>query len=65
MWQAQLARRLIDRGLAETRAASIAAMTVYATEGALIVCRSNRDLTALDTVAKEIGRLCMVPTDGD
>src|SRR5439155_23483141 len=54
MWQAQLARRLIDRGLAETRAASIAAMTVYATEGAVIVCRSNRHLIALDPVAKEI-----------
>jgi TetR/AcrR family transcriptional repressor of lmrAB and yxaGH operons len=58
MWQANLARRLADRGLDDTRAAQVAALTIYATEGALVVARAERTLDALNTVADELSLLC-------
>jgi TetR/AcrR family transcriptional repressor of lmrAB and yxaGH operons len=58
MWRVSLARRLTDRGLDEARASRIADLTVYATEGALVVCRAERSLTALDTVGGELAILC-------
>jgi TetR/AcrR family transcriptional repressor of lmrAB and yxaGH operons len=58
LWQANLARRLADRGLEEARAARVAALTVYAVEGALLVCRADRRLDALNTVAEELSMLC-------
>ena len=58
MWRANLARRLADRGLDETRASRVADMAVFATEGAVIVCRAEGRLDALDTVADELSVLC-------
>jgi TetR/AcrR family transcriptional repressor of lmrAB and yxaGH operons len=60
MWKVSLARRLTDRGLDEARASRIADLTVYATEGALVVCRAERSLAALDTVVGELTFLCSV-----
>jgi TetR/AcrR family transcriptional repressor of lmrAB and yxaGH operons len=58
MWRANLARRLADRGLDETRASRVADMAVFATEGAVVVCRAEGRLDALDTVADELSVLC-------
>ncbi len=58
MWQASLARRLADRGLDDARATRVAAMAIYAIEGALTVSRADRDLDPLHTVADEISLLC-------
>jgi TetR/AcrR family transcriptional repressor of lmrAB and yxaGH operons len=58
MWRVNLARRLADRGLDEARASRVAALTVYATEGAVVVCRAEGRLDALDTVADELSLLC-------
>jgi TetR/AcrR family transcriptional repressor of lmrAB and yxaGH operons len=57
-WRANLARRLADRGLDETRASRVADMAVFATEGAVVVCRAEGRLDALDTVADELSVLC-------
>jgi hypothetical protein len=64
LWQASLARRLADRGLDEARAARVAAMAIYAIEGALVVSRADRDLDPLHIVADEIGLLCEVGNGG-
>jgi TetR/AcrR family transcriptional regulator, lmrAB and yxaGH operons repressor len=64
MWQASLARRLADRGLDDARATRVAAMAVYAVEGALTVSRADRDLDPLHTVADEISLLCEFGGDG-
>ena len=58
MWRANLARRLADRGLDESRASRVADMAVFATEGAVVVCRAEGRLDALDTVADELCVLC-------
>jgi TetR/AcrR family transcriptional repressor of lmrAB and yxaGH operons len=58
LWQASLARRLADRGLDEARATRVAAMAIYAIEGALVVCRAERGLEPLHVVADEISLLC-------
>ena len=58
MWQASLARRLADRGLDDSRATRVAAMTIYAIEGAVVVSRATRNLDPLHLVADEISLLC-------
>jgi hypothetical protein len=61
MWRVNLARRLADRGLDESRASRVAALTVYATEGAVVVCRAEGRLDALHTAADELSLLCASP----
>jgi TetR/AcrR family transcriptional repressor of lmrAB and yxaGH operons len=58
LWRVSLARRLTDRGLDEARASRIADLAVCATEGALVVCRAERSLAAMDTISGELAFLC-------
>lgn len=57
-WRTGLARRLADRGLDDLRAQRVAAMTVYATEGALVAAKAEQSLDPLAVIADELGLLC-------
>ena len=56
-WIEALAARLCDAGLEEERASSVASLTIASMEGALILCRAERDVAPLEAVARELGRL--------
>ncbi len=53
-WLAPLRDALARGGLSPDRAARVALLTVSAAEGALVLCRARRDLTALDAVQDEL-----------
>jgi len=56
-WSKALARQLERAGLGAGRARSIALATLAGMEGALILCRTERSVAPLDTVAAELLRL--------
>jgi AcrR family transcriptional regulator len=56
-WIEALAARLCDAGLEEERASSVASVTIASMEGALILCRAERNVAPLEAVARELGRL--------
>jgi AcrR family transcriptional regulator len=56
-WSAQLAGSLRDHGVAEDRARSLARLVVAAAEGAVAMCRAQRDIQPLDDVATELTAL--------
>ena len=55
-WQGLLAERLRRAGIAPARAASLASLTLAAIEGAVLLCRAQRDTAPLDAVATELAR---------
>ena len=57
-WRTALATKLNERGMDLARSRRLADLVVYATEGALIVCRAERGLDALRLVSEEMGVLC-------
>jgi AcrR family transcriptional regulator len=56
-WIDALAARLRAAGLDHERASSVASLSIAAMEGALILCRSERDVAPLEAVARELNRL--------
>src|SRR3954452_8432063 len=53
-WQEALASLLEDAGVAEDRARRLAATTVAAIEGAVVICRAQHDMTPLEDVSAEL-----------
>ncbi|MFI7000583.1 TetR/AcrR family transcriptional regulator [Nocardia sp. NPDC050175] len=53
-WERALAEMLIRDGISEPRARSLATLTVAAFEGAIALCRAQRDITPLDHVVGEL-----------
>ncbi|MFB8275542.1 TetR/AcrR family transcriptional regulator [Nocardia colli] len=53
-WERALADMLVRDGVSETRAHSLATLTVAAFEGAIALCRAQRDITPLDDVVGEL-----------
>ena len=56
-WTSLLKEQLIATGSDEDNAAALAVTTLAALEGALILCRSERNVIPLDTVAAQLRRL--------
>lgn len=56
-WETVIARRLLDAGLSEVRAKTLATAILAAIEGALLLARAHRDASALRSVGDELGRL--------
>ncbi|WP_433654144.1 TetR/AcrR family transcriptional regulator [Nocardia sp. CA-128927] len=56
-WERALAEMLVRDGISETRARSLATLTVAAFEGAIALCRAQRDITPLDNVIGELREL--------
>ncbi|WP_378729737.1 TetR/AcrR family transcriptional regulator [Nocardia brasiliensis] len=59
-WQRALADMLVRDGIPEPRARRLATLTVTAFEGAIALCRAQRDLSPLDDIAHELRDL--IPT---
>jgi AcrR family transcriptional regulator len=55
-WQRLLAARLRRAGIAPARARTLATLTLGAIEGAVLLCRAQRDTAPLDAVAGELAR---------
>jgi len=53
-WTALLAENLVAAGVAPDRAEDLALMTVAALEGALVLCRAQRDAAPLDGVHRQL-----------
>ena len=53
-WQAALQKLLVNEGLAAERARRLAATTVAAIEGAVVICRAQHDITPLEDVSAEL-----------
>jgi TetR/AcrR family transcriptional repressor of lmrAB and yxaGH operons len=61
-WIDALAQHLRTAGLDEARSLSVASLSVAAMEGALILCRAERNVAPLEEIAKELDRLLGPPT---
>lgn len=55
-WQELLAARLRSVGIPRARAHTLASLTLAAIEGAVLLCRAQRDTAPLDAVAGELAR---------
>ncbi|HMJ02353.1 MAG TPA: TetR/AcrR family transcriptional regulator [Conexibacter sp.] len=55
-WQELLAARLRRAGIRPARARTLASLTLAAIEGAVLLCRAQRDTAPLDAVAAELAR---------
>ena len=53
-WQEAMAHLLEREGVARERARRLAAMTVAAIEGAVVMCRAQRDMKPLEDVSAEL-----------
>ena len=62
-WRGLIAARLIADGIPRRRAADLAALVISALEGALVLARAGRDVTPLDAVHRQLGRLLQYETD--
>lgn len=56
-WRERLYGLLVGNGLASDRAQRLATLAVASLEGAVILCRANRDVAPLDQVIAEIAPL--------
>lgn len=56
-WVDLVTAQLESAGLTAERASSVATTALAAMEGALILCRAERDVRPLDVVAEQLGRL--------
>jgi AcrR family transcriptional regulator len=53
-WQDAMTRLLVRDGVEPDRARRLAATTVAAIEGAVVICRAKRDMTPLEDVSAEL-----------
>lgn len=56
-WQDELARILVEHGMATAAADTLALQALSQLEGAVVLCRAHRDMAPLDTAAEAIGTL--------
>jgi len=56
-WQKLFAAHLVQYGVAEDRAASVAALVISAMEGAIVLCRGQQSTAPLDRVTEELSVL--------
>jgi AcrR family transcriptional regulator len=56
-WQELFAANLAHHGIAEERAASLAALVISALEGAIVLCRAQQSTAPLDRVTEELSAL--------
>ncbi|MFE9764021.1 TetR/AcrR family transcriptional regulator [Streptomyces sp. NPDC005808] len=56
-WNGSVAEALTDLGVPRDRAEPLATVMISALEGALLIARTERDVRALTTVARELGPL--------
>lgn len=61
-WQELIAARLVDDGIARTRAAELATLTIAGLEGALVLARTARDVAPLDAVHRQLRELLKAAT---
>ncbi|MEU1040369.1 TetR/AcrR family transcriptional regulator [Streptomyces sp. NPDC005551] len=62
-WNRPVARALTDMGVPPERAEPLATLMISALEGALLIARTERDVRALTTVARELGPLLDAAAD--
>jgi AcrR family transcriptional regulator len=63
-WAALLAAALIRRGVGPDRAHRIATLVIAALEGAIVLCRAQRSLAPLESVAAELTATIAEAVDG-
>ncbi|GHB75173.1 TetR family transcriptional regulator [Streptomyces viridiviolaceus] len=56
-WAGPVARALADMGVPEERTGALATLMISSLEGAVLIARAERDVRALNTVARELGPL--------
>ncbi|MFF4799138.1 TetR/AcrR family transcriptional regulator [Streptomyces sp. NPDC001351] len=56
-WTGSVARALTDMGVPEDRAGTLATLMIGALEGAILIARTERNVRALTSVARELGPL--------
>ncbi|MFH0245680.1 TetR/AcrR family transcriptional regulator [Streptomyces sp. HK10] len=56
-WNRPVARALTEMGVPAGRATSLATLMISSLEGAIVIARAERDVRALETVARELGPL--------
>lgn len=61
-WTDLITTRLISDGVPKARAAELAMLTTTSVEGAIVVARASRDLTALDLVHGQLRALVLAET---
>ncbi|MBY0288846.1 MAG: TetR/AcrR family transcriptional regulator [Mycobacteriaceae bacterium] len=61
-WTDLITTRLISDGVPKKRAAELAMLTTTSVEGAIVVARASRDLTALDLVHGQLRALVLAET---
>lgn len=61
-WTDLIATRLISDGVPKKRAAELAMLTTTSVEGAIVVARASRDVTALDLVHGQLRALVLAET---
>lgn len=61
-WTDLITTRLISDGLPKKRAAELAMLTTTSVEGAIVVARASRDVTALDLVHGQLRALVLAET---
>jgi AcrR family transcriptional regulator len=54
-WQSQIASALRSFGIPGDRAAALASLVISSLEGAIVLCRVQRDLNPLDVLVAELG----------
>lgn len=59
-WREKYRELLVTRGVAPARAATLATLTVAALEGAVLLCRADRSVEALDDVVAELSALLVL-----
>ncbi|GAA3474481.1 TetR/AcrR family transcriptional regulator [Nonomuraea roseola] len=66
-WSSAVAQALEGMGVPGPRAGSLATLMISSLEGAILMARTERDVRALTTVARELGPLldaCVAPSSG-
>lgn len=63
-WQELFAANLVQHGVAEERATTLAALVIAALEGAIVLCRAQQATAPLDRVVEELSGLVRAALPG-